>query len=95
MSAYIIFDIEVHDQRGYEEYRRLGAPTLATYGGRFLVRGGEAHTIEGSWSPKRVIVLEFDSISQARAWHQSAEYQAAREIRDRTAHSVGIIVQGT
>jgi uncharacterized protein (DUF1330 family) len=94
MAAYVIFDIDVHDTDGYQEYRRLGAPTLVRYGGRFLVRGGAAENLEGEWAPKRVIVIEFDTVEQAREWYRSAEYQAAKTIRDRTARSVAIVVEG-
>ncbi|WP_028224638.1 DUF1330 domain-containing protein [Paraburkholderia ferrariae] len=94
MACFIVFDIDVHDPAGYEEYRRLGAPTVADYGGRFVVRGGVAENLEGNWSPSRVVVLEFDSAERARAWYASTEYQTAKAVRDRTAHSIGIIVQG-
>lgn len=94
MTAYIVFDIDVHDARGYEEYREIGAPTVAEFGGRFLVRGGEAATLEGAWSPRRVVVLEFDSIDRAKAWYESDGYRRARDIRERTARTIGIIVQG-
>lgn len=94
MSAYVILDIDIHDNDGYQEYRRLGAPTVAQYGGRFLVRGGTAENLEGPWAPKRVVVIEFDSAEAAHAWHRSVEYQAAKAIRDRTARTIGIVVEG-
>jgi len=94
MAAYIVLDIDIHDAEGYEEYRRLGAPSVTKYGGRFLVRGGAAQNLEGDWTPKRIVVMEFDSTEQAQAWHQSVEYRAAKAIREVTAHSKGIVVQG-
>ncbi|WP_257835298.1 DUF1330 domain-containing protein [Burkholderia glumae] len=94
MTAYIVFDIDVHDASGYEQYREIGAPTVAQFGGRFLVRGGEAATLEGGWSPRRIVVLEFDSIDRAKAWYESDAYRRARGIRERTARTTGIIVQG-
>lgn len=94
MTAYVIFDIDVHDDEGYQAYRRLGAPTVAQYGGRFTVRGGAAESLEGAWTPKRVVVIEFDTMDDARAWYRSPEYQAAKAIRDRTANSIGVIVEG-
>jgi uncharacterized protein (DUF1330 family) len=94
MAAYIVFDIDIHDPSGYEEYRKLGAPTLAQYGGRFLARGGAAEGLEGAWSPKRLVILEFDSAERAKAWHASPDYERAKAIRRRTARSEAILVQG-
>ena len=71
MPAYVIADIEITDAAGYEEYRRRVPATVAQYGGRYLVRGGAAETLEGDWQPRRLVVLEFPSIAQARRWYDS------------------------
>lgn len=94
MAAYMIFDIEVHDREQYGEYRKLAAPTVAQYGGRYVVRGGDAQALEGEWEPKRVVVLQFDGREQAVAWYESTEYGRAKAIRERTATSKAIIVEG-
>lgn len=94
MSAFVIFDIDVHDPEAYEGYRRIGAPTVAAFGGRFLVRGGETETLEGDWSPKRVVVLEFESAERARAWYRSSSYQEAKRLREGAAHTIGILADG-
>jgi uncharacterized protein (DUF1330 family) len=85
VAAYVIVDVEVHDPQGYQEYTRQVPQTLQPYGGKFIVRGGKVETLEGSWDPKRVVVLEFPSADQARAWHASAAYQAILPIRQRHA----------
>jgi uncharacterized protein (DUF1330 family) len=51
MPGYVIVEIDVTDPEGYEEYRRLAAPTVEAYGGRYLVRGGRTETLEGDWQP--------------------------------------------
>ena len=94
MAAYVIVDIEVIDPVGYEEYRRLAGPALSAYGGRFLVRGGATETLEGDWQPRRLIVLEFESVDQARRWYHSPEYQEAKAVRERTARSNLVIAEG-
>lgn len=94
MSAYVIFEIDVHDPEQYGEYRELATPTIPQYGGRYVVRGGAASNLEGEWDPKRVVVLQFDSIEQARKWYDSPEYCKARAVRERTARSKAIIVEG-
>ncbi|HWD36396.1 MAG TPA: DUF1330 domain-containing protein, partial [Casimicrobiaceae bacterium] len=54
MAAYLIADVQVTDPEGYQEYRRLVAQSVATFGGRFLTRGGKSETLEGNWLPKRL-----------------------------------------
>jgi uncharacterized protein (DUF1330 family) len=94
MTAYVIVEIDVFDPEGYEEYRRLAAPTVINSGGRYIVRGGKAETLEGDWDPKRIVVLQFDSVEQAKAWWGSVEYEPIRQIRYRTANSRMIVVEG-
>jgi uncharacterized protein (DUF1330 family) len=66
MPAYLISQIEVHDPQGYDEYRKLVGPSLAKYGGKFVVRGGRIEVLEGNWAPKRIVVCEFASADRAR-----------------------------
>jgi uncharacterized protein (DUF1330 family) len=53
MSAYVIANIDIHDPEGYEAYKKLAAPTLAPFGGSYVVRGAEIGHLEGRWTPKR------------------------------------------
>lgn len=94
MAAYVIVDIEVTDPGGYEDYRKLAAPAVAAFGGRFLVRGGLTATLEGNWRPKRVVLLEFPDVQRAQAWWASEEYSAARAIRQRTASTNMVVAEG-
>ncbi|HEY7760776.1 MAG TPA: DUF1330 domain-containing protein [Burkholderiales bacterium] len=94
MPAYLISTIEITDPAGYEEYRKLVAPVLQQYGGRFLVRGGTIHCLEGEWRPKRVVVVQFDSVEKAKAFNDAPEYAQAKAIRHRTAVSSVIVVEG-
>ena len=94
MPAYVINDMEVTDPQLFEEYKKLSPPTVAQYGGRFLARGGRTETLEGEWSPKRLVILEFPSMEQARAWVESSEYAPARALRQRSSRSNIIVVEG-
>ena len=71
MPAYVIADIEVIDQGLYEQYRQGVPATIAAHGGRYLARGGETEVLEGSWSPKRCVILEFPDMERFRAWWSS------------------------
>jgi uncharacterized protein (DUF1330 family) len=94
MKGYVVGDIEVRDPDLYAEYARQVPATIDRYGGRYLVRGGDARPLEGGWSPHRVIVLEFDSVEQARAWYESEEYQELAAIRQRAAVGSLLLVAG-
>ena len=94
MPAYIVVEVEVEDPVRYEDYKKMVPPTLAAYGGRFLVRGGKVENLEGDWSPKRFVMLEFPSVDQAKAWWGSSEYAEAKALRQATAKSQLIVVEG-
>jgi uncharacterized protein (DUF1330 family) len=68
--------------------------TIAAYGGRYLARGGAITPLEGDWNPRRITVLEFPSPEQARAWWDSPEYAEAKALRQQTATTNLIVVEG-
>lgn len=94
MPAYLISTIEITNPTGYEEYRKLVPPALAKYSGKFLVRGGAVEYKEGDWQPKRVVVVEFPTMEQARAFYDSPEYTKAIEIRQRNSVGSVLFVEG-
>lgn len=94
MPGYIIVEIEVADPVRYEAYKAQAEATLARYGGTYLVRGGAAETLEGDWQPRRLVVLRFESVERARAWWTSAEYAAPKALRQETARTRMILVEG-
>lgn len=94
MSAYIVVQVDVKDPVRYEDYKRLVPESLAKYGGRFVVRGGRAETLEGTWSPQRFVMVEFPDLERAKAWWASADYAEAKALRQATSHTEMIVVEG-
>lgn len=94
MPAYVVLDIEVKDTAAYETYKQLAPASLAAYGGSYLARGGRTEVLEGSWTPKRLVILHFESIERARQWLASDEYRPAREIRQKAAKTSMIVTEG-
>ena len=94
MAAYVIVNVRIKDPELYREYAAGTPASIARFGGRFLVRGGEVEVREGSWSPERVVVLEFPDGDAARAWYESDEYRALLAIRQRAAEAELVIVEG-
>ena len=94
MAAYIVVQVDVKDPNRYADYRAMVLPTVAQYGGRFIVRGGKTETLEGDWAPKRFVVVEFPSVDQAKAWWASPEYAEAKALRQATSETQMIVAEG-
>ncbi len=95
MTAYWVFQVNVSDPEGYEEYKKRTPPILAKHGGKFLARGGRTVTLEGkSGRFERVVVIEFSSYDQALACYNSAEYQEAMTFRKNAAIAEVVLVEG-
>ena len=94
MTAYVIVDINVTDPVRYEDYKRLAAPTVELYGGKYIARGGKTETLEGDWLPTRLVILQFDTMEQAKNWLNSTEYSEARDLRHQTASSQMVVIEG-
>ena len=94
MPAYVVTEIEVIDKDRYEAYKQMVGPSIAAYGGKFLVRGGTTETLEGTWSPQRLVIVEFVSKAQAKAWWSSPQYAEAKALRQATARTQMIVAEG-
>jgi uncharacterized protein (DUF1330 family) len=94
MAAYVIVDVTINDPVEYEAYKKLTPTSIAAYNGKFIVRGGQTETLEGDWQPGRIVVLEFPTLAIAKAWWASDEYGVAKIIRQRTANTKMIAVEG-
>ncbi len=84
MTAYMIAEMDVTDPVAYEAYKTAAGEIITRYGGRYVSRGARSATLEGD-SPKRIVVVEFDSIESAQRWYTSDEYQAAKRLREKAA----------
>ncbi len=94
MTAYVVVDIDVTDPVRYDQYKALAQVAIPAKGGRYLARGGRTKVLEGSWNPKRLVVLQFDTLEAAEAWHASSEYGAAIAARKGAADVKMVVVEG-
>lgn len=94
MPGYVVLESEIIDQEKYDKYRQMAGASIEQYGGRFLVRGGNPQTLEGAWSPKRLVVIEFPSAERAKAWFNSPEYAPAKAVRKEAARIKLVVVEG-
>ena len=94
MKGYIIAHVDVRDPEGYKLYTDRTPGVIEAYGGRFLVRGGPVTRLEGDTDWKRVVVLEFPSLEQARRFYNSPEYQEILPFRQAASTADFIAVEG-
>jgi len=94
MSAYVVVDIEVIDPVRYEDYKRLAQAAVTACGGRYVARGGQTEVLEGEWQVRRLVILEFPTVQQAKAWWASDEYGPAKKLRQETARTNMVVVEG-
>ena len=94
MPAYIVVEVEIHNPAEYEDYKKLTPGSLKNYQGKFIVRGGKTETLEGDWSPQRFVMIQFPTLELAKAWWASEEYAPAKALRQRTASTKMIVVEG-
>lgn len=94
MPAYLIARVRVNDPEVYAAYTALSPAVIAAHGGRFLSRGQAPLTLEGTEEDRRIVLLEFPDVAHARAFYESAEYQAAKAIRAPVSEAEFIVVPG-
>lgn len=94
MSAYVISDVEILDDELIKQYRLLAQESIAKYGGRYLARGGQVEPVEGGWTPKSIIIVEFPDMARAKVWYQSSDYAEALKVRARALDRRLVFVEG-
>jgi len=94
MTTYVVYQADVLDPAGYEEYKEQAALSVAAAGGRYVVRGGDAAALEGDMPAGRTVLLAFPTRQAALDWYHGAEYTAARRLRAGTARATLHLVDG-
>ena len=94
MAAYIIVEVETTDEALMAEYRKHTPGAVARFGGKFIVRGGKTRTLEGGWTPPRIVVLEFPSYEKAEEFYDSDHYKPILAMRLKAGKSKAILVDG-
>lgn len=92
-AYWICFYRSISNPDALAAYAKLAGPAIQAAGGKFLARGGVARTYEAGLE-QRVVVIEFDSVAQATAAHDSPGYQEALRVLGDAAERDIRIVEG-
>ncbi len=93
MTAYLIVDIEIHDQEKFARYEREVSAFLQKYGAERLARGGQ-EVIEGQWRPKRVSIFRFPDRQSIHDLLNDPLYQPLKAMRHESSTSHLVAIDG-
>jgi uncharacterized protein (DUF1330 family) len=94
MSGYIIARVNVTDWERYREYMKRTPAAIERFGGKFIVRGGEMVTLEGPPETSRIVMIEFASLEQAKAFYHSEDYSRVKKLREGAATGQFLAIAG-
>jgi uncharacterized protein (DUF1330 family) len=86
VAAYMIVEVETTDEALMAEYRKHTPGLVAKF--------GKTRTLEGGWTPSRVVVLEFPDYATAERFYDSTDYKPVLDMRLKAGKSKAIIVDG-
>ena len=93
-KGYVVAEIDVTDIDAYREYVAAAFPIIQKYGGTFLTRGGTTVAVEGDEPRERVMIIEFSSLDQAKAFEFSDEYTGIAPLRQSASEGRIYLVEG-
>ena len=94
MSAYVIFDVDIHDAAKFQEFMTGVKPALEAVGAKYLARGGAHKVYEGDWTPHRIVLLEFPSVAAWESFYNGPVYQGLKAVRDACSTARLVSVEG-
>ena len=94
-GAYVVVDISaINDLNHFKTLFPIAEKANKEHGVKFVIRTEKITALDGT-APKRFVVLAFDSMDKANAWHKSAEMKQVDDIRMKTTTSRSFIADGT
>lgn len=91
--GYMIAEVEVTDPAGMRQYGQKVPETLSPFPHQYVVRGGKTIPLEGE-PPKGIVIIQFDSLEQAKAWYDSPAYAEVKPLRLAAAKSRAFLAEG-
>ncbi len=92
MAAYWVARAKINDPEQYKKYTDRVPAILQKFGAKILARGGEFKILEGTEKFARFVVIEFPSMEQAIACHDSPEYEEASAFRKGGGGEVELVI---
>ncbi len=94
MSAYFIARVRISDRNQYAQYLAAVPSIITRYNGKVIARTEQPVSLEGPDESRRIIVIEFPSVDQAKQFYTSPEYSHARTLREHAAEGEIVVIDG-
>ena len=99
MTGFVIADLTVTDSEMFDEYKSKVGSTIEKYNGKVTImaskaKEGSISNIEGDWNPNLFVVIQFESVDQAKKWYNSPEYTDIIDLRFKSSITKLNIVEG-
>ena len=94
MPAYVIAEVDVTDPAAYKLYADKAPGVTLPAGGKYLARGGQVESLEGTPPKSRVVVIEFPDMAAARAFYYGRAYQEIIPLRQAASAGRLFLVEG-
>ena len=94
MAAYVLIDYDVTDEAVFGSFLERVPAVVEAHGGKYLVRNGATEVVQGNWTPRHIVVLEFDSVERARGWQHAPDYADLKQMLNRSSNADVVIVEG-
>ncbi len=93
-KGYLMVRINVKNAELFQQYPPLSSKAVEKFGGKYLIRGGVFDVVEGEWPAERTTVVEFESFEKAKKFYNSLEYNEAKKVRQESANTDFILIEG-
>ena len=93
-KGYLMVRINVKNAELFQQYPPLSTKAVEKFGGKYLIRGGVFDVVEGEWPAERTTVVEFESFEKAKKFYNSLEYNEAKKVRQESANTDFILIEG-
>lgn len=94
MKAYLVLDLTIHNLARFRPYIAAIPTFIEKHSGRYIVQGVQPTTMEGDWTPERMVVIEFPARENAEAFLHDPDAQRLFDIRHKTTTSKLVLVDG-
>ena len=93
-KGYLIVRVNIKNAELFQQYPLLSIKAVEKFGGKYLIRGGTFDVVEGEWPAERTTVVEFESFEKAKEFYSSIEYNEAKKVRQNSADTDFILIEG-